>query len=127
MIVDTSAIVAILRAEPEKARFEAAVLDAERCSMSAGSWIELTIIALRRGIALEAVERYLQISGVAIEPVTVAQAELGRNAYREFGKGRHPAGLNFGDCFAYALAKSTGRPLLYKGDDFIHTDIAPAV
>ncbi|KRC82645.1 type II toxin-antitoxin system VapC family toxin [Sphingomonas sp. Root241] len=128
MIVDTSAIVAILRAEKEADDFLLA-LDASRpAKISAGSWIELG--AVLSGFGISSLEAQLlelkKTAGIQIMPVTEEQAEIGRRAYAIFGKGNHPARLNFGDCFAYALAKATGESLLFKGKDFAHTDITPA-
>ncbi len=128
MIVDTSIVIAILRDEPEALDFSA-ILEANMpVAMSAGSWIEIAIVLSRLGVAgLE--ERSIELVealGFRIEPVTVEQAEIARAAYREFGKGNHPAHLNFGDCFAYALSKATGEPLLFKGDDFAQTDVLVA-
>ena len=130
MILDTSAIMAVLLDEPERGSFLEAIVDAPRCALSAGTWIELSAIMTRRHgtTQIRALERLMGGSNVAIEPITTAQAALGWQAYRDFGIGtKSPAKLNFGDCFAYALAKSTGEPLLFKGDDFIHTDIVAAL
>lgn len=128
MIVDTSAIVAILRDERESDDF-LQKLDANRpAKISAGSWVELGAVLSGFGI-VELEARLLdlkRLAGIQIAPVTEQQAEIGRRAYLEFGKGNHRARLNFGDCFAYALAKATGEPLLFKGDDFVHTDVTPA-
>lgn len=128
MIVDTSAIIAILRGEPEAERF-LDLIEAHRPSaISAGSWIELGAVLSRFGEpALEV--QFLELvraTGMQVAPVDAHQAEIGRKAYMTYGKGRDPARLNFGDCFAYALSKATGRPLLYKGNDFSQTDIAAA-
>jgi ribonuclease VapC len=110
MILDTSSLVAILAKEPDFERYVDAISRASRCRMSAGNFLELSMV----------------IEG-QIEPVTVDQAHAARQAFHDFGKGRHPEGLNFGDCFAYALAKITGEPLLFKGDDFKNTDIVSAL
>jgi len=128
VIIDTSAIMAIALDEPERQGFIGAIADAQACRMSAGTWIELNVVITRRypdkAMVIEAI---LRNAGIVIEPVTVEQAELGREAYRLFGQGTgHRARLNFGDCFAYALARATGEPLLFKGDDFIHTDVIAA-
>lgn len=125
MILDTSALVAVLFGEPEAARFTQLIHDADSCSISAGSFIELSIV-IETQIGPEAsrqCDMFFRRAGIAIEPVTVEQAHLARQAFLDFGKGRHPAGLNFGDCFAYALAKVTGEPLLFKGEDFRRTDV----
>lgn len=128
MIVDTSAVMAILLREPELDEFIRTLNIAPSRSMSAGSWIELTIvIERRRDPALFTVrDKLLQVMPITVLPVSVEQARIGADAYRKYGRGNHPARLNFGDCFAYALAKETGEPLLFKGDDFIHTDIRAA-
>jgi ribonuclease VapC len=128
VIVDTSAIVAILRDEKEADDF-LLLLDTHRpAKFSAGSWIELGAVLSGFGAPhLEAALLDLKrVSGMQITPVTEQQAEIGRRAYLKYGKGNHPARLNFGDCFAYALAKTTGEPLLFKGNAFVHTDITPA-
>ncbi len=128
MIVDTSALMAILLDEPEKPSFVEALALAQECRISGGTWIELAAVQVRgnRGFQL-ALDRLVKQFALAIAEVTAEQAEIGAQAYREFGHGsRHKARLNFGDCFAYALAKASGEPLLFKGDDFIHTDITPA-
>lgn len=129
MIVDTSALMAILLGESDADRFAAAIFDADRCAVSAGSWIELSAVIVRRSYDLhDRLDVLIRRSSIAIDPVTEAQARLGHQAYRDFGIGSgHKARLNFSDCFAYALAKATGEPLLFKGDDFIHTDITPAL
>lgn len=108
---------------------EALVDCREPLRLSAANYLEAGIVIDRNrspelSARLDALIRELAITVVPISP---DQAAIGRAAYREFGKGNHPARLNFGDCFAYALAKSTGEPLLFKGDDFIHTDITPAL
>jgi ribonuclease VapC len=127
MIVDSSAVVAILRTEPEAARFLQAIESAKRCCVSAVSYVEAANIIDRGAdaIARRRFDDFFRLSHIAIEQVTPRQAEIARLAYRDFGKGRHKAGLNFGDCFAYALAKEKDEPLLFKGDDFRHTDIEP--
>lgn len=130
MILDTSAIVAILRAEPEAAACAKAIESAGVRRLSAASYVEVGAVIDRAGdaIASRRVEELLSVSGIEIEAVSAAQARIAREAYRDFGKGSgHPAGLNFGDCFSYALAKATGEPLLFKGEDFLHTDITPAI
>jgi ribonuclease VapC len=130
MIVDTSAVVAIFRHEPERSSF-LAVLDREPVNrMSAASYFEAAIVvdgsrnpALSRGL-----DEFIVAADLMIEPVTEHQAKIAREAYRDFGKGSgHPAQLNFGDCFAYALAKDMAEPLLFKGSDFVHTDVRRAI
>jgi len=127
MIVDSSAIVAILRSEPEAADFLHKIESAGKCQVSAVSYVEAAIIIDRGAdaIARRRFDDFFRISRIEVETVTPGQAEIARQAYRDFGKGRHKAGLNFGDCFAYALAKDLDEPLLFKGDDFRHTDIEP--
>ena len=128
MIIDTSALVAILYREPEAAAFAQRVHDADICRISVASHLELTMVVERQlgPEGMRQAEAFLRRAGVIVEPVTVEQGELARQAFLDFGKGRHKAGLNFGDCFSYALAKATGEPLLFKGDDFSQTDIAAA-
>ena len=129
MIIDTSAIVAILRQEPEARRFAEAIEAAPVRRISATTYVEIgaVIDGARDPVASRLVDELLATAGIIIEPVTAAQARIAREAYRDFGKGSgHAAGLNFGDCFAYALAKATGEPLLFKGDGFSHTDVAAA-
>ncbi len=130
MIVDTSALMAILLLEPDADRFAAAMVNATSLSMSAGSWIETTAVLVRRFPQLSSVEpeRSAMKIGIEIVPVTVQQAKIAGAAYRRFGRGTgHPANLNFGDCFAYALSRATGEPLLFKGDDFAQTDVVAAL
>ena len=129
MIIDTSAIVAILREEAEARRFAEVIEAAPVRRISAATYVEIgaVIDGARDPVASRLVDDLLAAAQIVIEPVTPAQARIAREAYRDFGKGSgHAAGLNFGDCFAYALARATGEPLLYKGDDFSHTDVAAA-
>ena len=111
MILDSSAVVAILRAEPEATAMAEAIDAAEACCISAVSHVEAAIVidSSRDAIASRRFDDLLREGAITIEPVTVKQAEIAREAYRDFGKGRHRAGLNFGDCFAYALAQREGR------------------
>lgn len=121
MIVDTSAIVAVLRSEEDSSRYSSLIAASASVSMSAANYVELgAVIDGRRDPALSAqVDALLAEFSIEIAPVTLSQARIARQAYRDFGKGSgHPAQLNFGDCFAYALAMDRGEPLLYKGDDF---------
>jgi ribonuclease VapC len=130
VIVDTSALLAILRDEPEAPAFARAIADAPVRRMSAGNVLEAAIVIDASGdpIASRRFDELLATAAIVIESVTEEQVQFGRAAYRDFGKGSgHPAQLNFGDCFAYALAKSTGEPLLFKGQDFSHTDLTPAL
>jgi ribonuclease VapC len=129
MILDTSALVAVLFGEPEADLYTQLIYDADRCLISAGSFLELSIVIERQAgpeVARQC-EMFFRRSGIVVEPFTVEQAHIARQAFHDFGKGRHPAGLNFGDCFAYALTKITGEPLLFKGDDFKKTDIVSAL
>ena len=129
MILDTSALIAVLFREPEADHYTQLIHDADRCLISAGTFLELSIV-LERQAAPEAerqCEMFFRRAGIVIEPFTVEQAHIARQASHDFGKGRHAAGLNFGDCFAYALSKATGEPLLFKGDDFKKTDIVSAL
>jgi ribonuclease VapC len=103
--------------------------NADRCLISAGSFLELSIVIERQTgpeVARQCDMFFLR-AGIIIEPFTVEQAHIARQAFHDFGKGRHPAGLNFGDCFAYALTKITAEPLLFKGEDFKKTDILSAL
>jgi ribonuclease VapC len=124
MIVDTSVIISILRGEADAAAMSE-VLERSPCCMSAASYVEAGVVVdgNRNPILSRRFDDLLRDLHISIEPVTVRQAQIAREAYRDFGKGRHRAGLNFGDCFAYALAKEKGEPLLFKGNDFRHTDI----
>jgi ribonuclease VapC len=129
VIVDTSALVAILRYEPDAERFARAIEGADVVRLSAASYVELgaVIDQARDAVVSRRVDELLDVAGAVIEPLTAAQARIAREAYRDFGRGSgHAAGLNLGDCFSYALAKATGEPLLFKGADFAATDIRPA-
>ena len=128
MILDTSALIAILYREPEAETFVQRIHEAETCRMSVATWLELAIVVERQlgPEGTRQAETFLRRAGIVIEPLTVEQGELARQGFLDFGKGRHRAGLNYGDCFAYALAKATGEPLLFKGNDFPHTDIPAA-
>ncbi|SFP73373.1 type II toxin-antitoxin system VapC family toxin [Sphingomonas rubra] len=126
MIVDTSALFAILLHEPEGLRFRSLIAKAHTPRISAGSVVELQAVLTRRfnGELDDEADELLAASRLVIVPVTGDQALIGREAYRRYGIGTgHRANLNFGDCFAYALARATGEPLLFKGDDFTHTDV----
>lgn len=127
MIIDTSAIIAILRDEPEAVSFARAIADATDRRVSAVNFVESAVVidASRDPIATRRFDDFITEANIIIEPVTEFQAQIARDAYRDFGKGSgHPAKLNFGDCFSYALAKVSGEALLFKGGDFVHTDIA---
>ena len=125
MIVDASALLAVLFQEVEAAEFIEALAVAKVSRMSAVNYLEaaIRIDSKNNAIAAQAFEAFMALSDITIEPVTLNQVKLARLAYAQFGKGRHPAGLNFGDVFAYALAKDRGEPLLFKGDDFGKTDV----
>lgn len=130
MILDTSALIAILQAEPEADRLLDAILQADQAQMSAATFVEAAIVidGRRDPVLSRMFDTLLNDLGVEIRPVSVDQARLARQAYRDFGKGSgHPARLNFGDCFSYAAAVAVDDVLLFKGDDFRHTDVRPAV
>ena len=127
MIVDASAVLAILRDEPDAAFFADALADrAVACRMSAANCLETAIVidSAKEPVASRRFDDLVARAKIAVEAVTAEHAAIARGACRDDGKGGgHPAQLNFGDCFAYALARSSGEPLLCKGDDFVHTDI----
>jgi ribonuclease VapC len=130
MIVDTSALIAILRNEEDAMAYARAVANAATRRISAATYVETAAVidASHDPIASRRLDDLLHEARFAIESVTEAQARIAREAYRDFGRGSgHPARLNFGDCFAYALAKAMNEPLLFKGDDFTHTDITSAL
>jgi ribonuclease VapC len=128
MIVDSSALVAILKNEPEALRLTTAIAESAICRLPASCLLETSMLLLGRQSedAVRDLDLYVARSKMEITPFTESQAGLAREAFRRFGKGRHPAKLNFGDCMAYALAKETGEELLFKGTDFAQTDIAVA-
>lgn len=128
MILDSSAIIAILRAEPEAREFGAAILSATDRRISGVNYVETAAVieSGRDPVTTRRFDDFFRASRVTIEAVTPVQAQIARQAYRDFGKGRHRAGLNLGDCFAYALAKDLNESLLFKGTDFKHTDIEAA-
>jgi len=125
MVIDTSALLAILRDEPERSSFSEALEMAEVRSISTASFVEISMIIESRYGAdgVRDLDLLIAKALIALEAVDVDQAHLARQAFRQYGKGRHPAGLNFGDCFSYALARSRAEPLLFKGKDFPQTDI----
>jgi ribonuclease VapC len=129
MIVDTSVVIAILRDEPDAAAIAETLERLEVRRMSAVSYVEAAVVidSNRNPVLSRRFDSLLRDVEIAVEPVTLNQARIAREAYRDFGKGRHRAGLNLGDCFAYALAKEKGETLLFTGDDFCHTDIEPAI
>lgn len=128
MIVDASALLAILFLEEEAERFADALANDPAPLMSAVNFLEVAIRIDREEsiLAVQKFEAFMDLAAITLEPVTIAQTRIARRAYVEFGKGRHPASLNFGDCFAYALAKERDLPLLYKGNDFSRTDLKAA-
>ena len=127
IVVDTSVLIAILDQEPDAALYAEAIAEADSPLISAATLLELNIVMLNRhGVrAARMVDRLIQEAGFQVESFTVQHAELAREAYVRYGKGQQTAGLNYGDCFSYALAKATGLPLLFKGQDFSKTDIIP--
>lgn len=128
MVIDASALVAILRLEPERDEFARAILRAPVKLMSPVNWLEVAIRAERARIEdVEVLDAFVSAAEIEIVPVDQFQMRIAHIAWRDFGKGRHPAKLNLGDCFAYALAKHSGEPLLYKGGDFARTDVIAAV
>lgn len=128
MVLDTSALLAVLFDEPERRAFNEKIAAASPRLLSAVSFVEASIVlAVKRGdAAVRELDLFLERAAVEIVPLDADQGRVARRAYSLYGKGRHPAGLNFGDCFAYALAKTTGEPLLFKGNDFTQTDVLPA-
>jgi ribonuclease VapC len=129
MIVDSSALIAILKREPEQAAFSAILQTEQSLSISAATYLETSIVVdgRRQPIISRKLDDLIERAGIVIEPVTVEQVKIAREAYRAYGRGSgHPANLNFGDCFSYALAYVKREPMLYKGDDFVHTDIQSA-
>ncbi|OGW23700.1 MAG: ribonuclease [Nitrospinae bacterium RIFCSPLOWO2_12_FULL_47_7] len=129
MIVDTSAILAILFSEPDAETYAKAMTNATSSRISAATFVEVAIVieAQTKNSGPRQLDAFLRRANIIIETVTEEQAHIARQAYTDFGKGRHPAQLNYGDCFSYALAKVTGEPLLYKGRDFAKTDVASAL
>jgi ribonuclease VapC len=130
MIVDTSALIAVLRDEGDAISYANAIANASVRRVSAVTYVETAVVidASRDPIASRRFDDLLREARIVIEPVTEVQARMAREAYRDFGRGSgHPASLNFGDCFTYALARSMNEPLLFKGKDFMHTDVAPVL
>lgn len=128
MVVDTSALLAILNDEPERRAFNEAIEAAESVSLSAATLVETSIVIEARYGAegVRDLDHFLNLASIEVREVDADQAYVARRAFTEFGKGRHPAGLNYGDCFSYALAKVRGERLLFKGDDFSKTGIESA-
>jgi ribonuclease VapC len=125
IVVDSSALIAILDKEPDAALYAEAIAEADTPLISAATLLELHIVMLNRhGVrAAQIVDRLVQNAAIQIEDFTAQHVELAREAYARYGKGRNAAGLNYRDCFSYALAKATGLPLLFKGQDFLKTDL----
>ena len=125
MVIDTSALIAILQDEPERRSFNLAIEAAEIRLLSSASLVEASLVIETRfgPDGVRDLDLFLAKAGVSIESVDADQAYIARQAFRHYGKGRHPAGLNFGGCFTYALARSSGEPLLFKGYDFSQTDL----
>jgi ribonuclease VapC len=128
VILDASAIIAMLRTEPEARDLAGAMFSAKSRRVSAVNYVEAAVVieSGKDPLVSRRFDDFFRASRVTLESVTPQQAEIARQAYRDFGKGRHKAGLNLGDCFAYALSKDLDEPLLFKGNDFKHTDIDPA-
>jgi ribonuclease VapC len=125
MVIDTSAVLAILQREPERRSFLEAIEAADSTRMSVASFVESSIVIESRYGAegLRDLDRFISRASIDLIPVDREQGQLARSAFSRFGKGRHRAGLNYGDCFSYAAAITLGEPLLCKGEDFIHTDV----
>ena len=129
MIVDSSALLAVILNENDEPRFLEAMIDAPSLRMSAGNWLESGIVvdSLKNAAMKSRLDDLKAALRIAIVPVTEEAAERGRIAHADYGRGNHPARLNYGDCFAYALAALSREPLLFKGNDFAQTDIEPAL
>ncbi len=125
MVIDTSAILAILQREPERRAFLEAIEAADAARLSVANLVETSLVIESRygSDGVRDLDRFISRAGIEIISVDREQGQLARSAFSRFGKGRHRAGLNFGDCFAYAAAMSLGEPLLCKGDDFTRTDV----
>jgi ribonuclease VapC len=128
VIIDTSAIVAILFNEDDAQLYAEAISRADSCRVSAATFVETAIVveSQTKNNGSRQLDAFIRRAGITIEPVTEDQAHIARQAFTDFGKGRHPAGLNYGDCFSYALSKATREPLLFKGKDFAKTDLSVA-
>jgi ribonuclease VapC len=126
MIIDTSAILAILFNEDDAQVYAEAISRADSCRVSAATFVEAAIVveSQTKNNGSRQLDAFIRRAGITIEPVTEDQAHIARQAFTDFGKGRHPAGLNYGDCFSYALSKATREPLLFKGKDFAKTDLS---
>ena len=128
MIIDTSAIVAILFNEDDAQIYAEAISRADSCRVSAATFVEAAMVveSQTKNNGSRQLDAFIRRAGITIEPVTEEQAHIARQAFTDFGKGRHPAGLNYGDCFSYALSKAMREPLLFKGKDFAKTDLSVA-
>jgi ribonuclease VapC len=126
MIIDTSAILAILFNEDDAQVYAEAISRADSCRVSAATFVEAAIVveSQTKNNGSRQLDAFIRRAAITIEPVTEDQAHIARQAFTDFGKGRHPAGLNYGDCFSYALSKATREPLLFKGKDFAKTDLS---
>lgn len=129
MVIDSSALLAILQDEPERRSFNQVIEGAETRRMSVTNFVEVSMVLEARHGAegVRDLDIFLDRAGIELVAVDAHQGMMARHAFSRFGKGRHAAGLNFGDCFAYALARVLGEPLLFKGTDFGRTDAQPAV
>ena len=129
MVIDTSALAAILQGEPERRAFIEAIEGAGSRVMSVATFVEISSVVEARWGAegLLDLDRFISRAGISLVSVDAEQGQMARLAFRRFGKGRHRAALNYGDCFSYALAAVLGEPLLCKGDDFVHSDLKVAV
>jgi len=129
VILDASAIISILRGENDAPQMAQAVARAAERRTSVVTYVEAAVVidSSRDPVSSRRLDDFFGEAQIRVEPVTIEQGEIARQAYRDFGKGRHRASLNFGDCFAYALARARREPLLFKGDDFCHTDVEPAL
>jgi ribonuclease VapC len=127
--LDSSALLAIILEEPDGELFLDAILASTQVRMSVANWLEATMVVDRRGtpVAINRFEDFIREARIELMPVSLSQAGIARVAWRMFGRGSHPAKLNFGDCFAYALTKEAREPLLFKGNDFPLTDVEPAL
>jgi ribonuclease VapC len=130
VILDSSAVVAILKREPDWRRFAGALDQASTARLSAATYVEISVVVqrLKDPAVNREIDELIEEFEIVIEPLTAKQARIAREAYQEFGRGSgHRANLNFGDCFSYALAREKREPILFKGDDFIHTDLRSAL
>jgi ribonuclease VapC len=129
VILDSSAVLAVLFQEPDAEMYARAIDEAEICRISAANFVELCMVieSSSADAGIRQCDAFFRGTGIHIEAFTERQAFVAREAFSTYGKGRHPAGLNLGDCFAYALARVSGEPLLFKGNDFAKTDVKAAI